>query len=48
MMAEQDADDQIIIMESIYKSNCNVFLCALCLCCFYSQKEHVFIIIYCQ
>lgn len=49
MTAEQGVDHKIIIMESIYKSNFNVFLYALCLCCFfYSQREHVFTIVYCQ
>lgn len=49
MMAELVVDHQIIIMESIFKSNFNVFLCAVYLCCpSYSQREHVFIIVFCQ
>jgi len=49
MMAELVVQCQINTMESIFKSDFNLLLCAVCLYCLsYSQREYVFIIVFCQ
>lgn len=49
MKAEKlDVDLQIIITDSIFNSNFNVFLCVFTHVAYYSQRERVFITLSCQ